>query len=378
MKVIVAPDSFKGSLTASEICNIVKTGILKVFSDAEVIELPMADGGEGTMENLVYSSQGKTLTIEVQDPLGRPIKASYGVLGDGETAVIEMAKASGLPLLQEHEKFPLTASSYGTGELIKDAVERGYRKFIIGLGGSATNDGGAGALRALGMKFYNQYGEELMEGGADLINLQKVDESDFFPQLPECTFTIASDVENTLCGIQGASYIFGPQKGASLEMVKQLDEALHHFSEVVVEQKGIEMRKLVGGGAAGGLGAALITFLGAEFVPGIQVVMKAVDFEKQVEGAHLVITGEGRLDTQTLAGKVIAGVTVKAQKSGVPTIALCGGLDLNDVQLKQLGVQAAFSVVRGPCSLEEALEKAPDWIEEQTIQILNVFKVFQK
>ncbi|WP_075618852.1 glycerate kinase [Paenisporosarcina indica] len=378
MKVIIAPDSFKGSVSASEMCRIIKRGIVKVFPEAEVIEVPLADGGEGTMENLVYSSIGTIKTIDVHDPLGRKIKASYGILGDGETVIVEMAQASGLPLVKEHEKLPLKTTSYGTGELIKDAVEKGYRKFIIGLGGSATNDGGVGVLKALGMRFYNVEDEELKDGGADLINLHHIDESSLLPELSECTFTIASDVENTLCGINGASYIFGPQKGATPGMVKQLDEALHHFSEIVMKQKNTDMRSKVGGGAAGGVGAALMTFLHAKFLPGIDVIMEALEFEKQILDANLVITGEGKLDAQTLSGKVIAGVTKITRKYGIPTIALCGGVELNDSQLKQLGLQAGFSVVPGPCTLKMALENAPVWIEERTIQVMNIMSCFQK
>ena len=378
MKFIIAPDSFKGSVSAPEICRIIKQGILHVFPEADVSEIPLADGGEGTMENLVYSSSGNIQTIDVHDPLGRKIKASYGIMGNGETVVVEMAQASGLPLLKKHEKSPLTTTSFGTGEIIKDAIEQGFRKFIIGLGGSATNDGGSGALRALGMKFYNVHGEELKEGGADLINLHHFDESGLLPELAECTFLIASDVENTLCGSQGASAVFGPQKGATPEMVNQLEKAFNHFSEIVLKQKSMDMRSEVGGGAAGGLGAALITFLNAKFMPGINVVMNAVDFEKQIQGADLVITGEGKLDVQTLSGKVIAGVTKAAKKKGIPTIALCGGLELNDSQLKELGLKAGFSVVPGPCSLEEALANAPLWIEERTIQIMSVISCFSE
>lgn len=378
MKIIVAPDSFKGSLSAPDICKIIKKGIVTVFPEAEVINLPLADGGEGTMENLVYSSNGKTISIDVKDPLGRKIKASYGILGDKETVIIEMAQASGLPLLKENEKNPLVTSSYGTGELIKDAVLNGYRKFIIGLGGSATNDGGAGALKALGMKFYDRSGSELRGEGADLINLTHFDESGLLPELSECVFTIASDVENTLCGIGGASYIFGPQKGATPEMVKQLDEVLFHFSEIVLGQKNIDMKKQIGGGAAGGLGAALITFLNARFCPGIEVIVKAIDFEKHIQDADLVITGEGKLDFQTLSGKVIAGVTKLTNRKEIPAIALCGGVTLSTAQLKELGLQAGFSIVPGPCSLEEALEKAPLWIEESTIQLMNIIHVFGK
>jgi glycerate 2-kinase len=378
MKVVIAPDSFKGSVSAPEICKIVKKGILAVFQEAEVCEVPLADGGEGTMENMVYSSNGTVTTINVTDPLGRNIEASYGVLGDNETVIVEMAQASGLPLLLEQEKNPLITTSYGTGELINDAIEKGYRKFIIGLGGSATNDGGTGLLKALGVKFLNEHGIELEDGGGNLIHLSHIDESAVNPVLKDCSFIIASDVENKLCGKDGASAVFGPQKGASAEMVKELDEALYHFSEIVFKQKNINMREFVGGGAAGGLGAALIAFLDAEFKSGINVVLDSIRFEEQVRNADLVITGEGKLDSQTLAGKVIAGVTKVTNKYEIPTIALCGGLALTNTQLKQLGLLSAFSIVPGPCSLETAIERAPVWIEERTIQIMNIINGFQK
>lgn len=378
MKVVISPDSFKGSVSAPEICKIIKKGILAVFPEAEVCEVPLADGGEGTMENMVYSSKGTVTTIPVSDPLGRTIKASYGVLGDGETVIVEMAQASGLPLLTEQEKNPRITTSYGTGELIKDALEKGYRRFIIGLGGSATNDGGTGLLKALGVKFYNHQGVELQDGGGDLIHLSYIDESGLHPLLKGCSFIVASDVENKLCGIDGASAVFGPQKGATPEVVKELDEALYHFSEVVLKQKNINMREFIGGGAAGGLGAALLTFLGAEFKSGIHVVLDSINFEKQVQEANLVITGEGKLDSQTIAGKVIAGVTKVTKEHSIPTIALCGGLALTNTQLKQLGLLSAFSIVPGPCSLETAIEKAPVWIEERTIQIMNIINGFQK
>ena len=377
MKIIIAPDSFKGSISAPEICGIVKSGVLEVFKNAEVCEVPLADGGEGTMENMVYSSNGTIITIDATDPLGRKIEGSYGVLGDNETVIIEMAQVSGLPLLTVKEKNPLITTCYGTGELIKHAIETGYRKFIIGLGGSATNDGGAGMLKALGIKFYNEQGVELEDGGGNLINLSYVDETGFHPVIKECSFVIASDVENKLCGKEGASAIFGPQKGATPEMVEQLDQALYQFSEVVLKQKNVRMREFVGGGAAGGLGAALITFLNAECKSGIQVVLDSIRFEEQVQEANLVITGEGKLDQQTLAGKVIAGVTRVTNKHEIPTIALCGGLALTSEQLEQLGLLSAFSIVPGPCSLETAIENTPTWIHDRTIQIMKIIKGFE-
>jgi glycerate kinase len=377
MKVVVAPDSFKGSISAPDICKFIKRGVEAVFPDATVTEVPLADGGEGTMENMVYSSNGTIEMVEVSDPLGRKVQASYGILGDKETVIIEMAQASGLPLLTEQEKNPLVSTSYGTGELIRHALDNGYRKFIVGLGGSATNDGGTGMLKALGVKLLNDQGNELNAGGGDLINLAYIDETEMDSRIKESSFIIASDVENRLCGEEGASVIFGPQKGASPEMVELLDSALFHFSEVVYKLKKINMRELIGGGAAGGLGAAFITFLHAELKSGIQVVTEAINFEEKVKEADLVITGEGKLDAQTLSGKVIAGVTGITNKYKIPTIALCGGLELSSSQLQKLGVLSAFSIVPGPCSLDVAIKNSPNWIEDRTTQILNTIKAFK-
>ncbi|MFC0274382.1 glycerate kinase [Metabacillus herbersteinensis] len=376
MNIIIAPDSFKGSISAPKLCSILKKGVLKVFPDANISEIPLADGGEGTLENMVYASGGRVMMTSVQGPLQKLVNASYGILGDNETVIIEMAQASGLPLVSEREKNPLLATSYGTGELIKHALGEGYRKFVIGLGGSATNDGGTGMLNALGVKFYDEIGQELKNTLDVLSNLSFLDDSEIDSRIQESSFTIASDVENTLCGLEGASFVFGPQKGATPEMVEQLDEALYNFSEVVFKQKNINMREIVGGGAAGGMGAALVTFLGAELKSGIEVVMDSINFEEIVQGVDLVITGEGKLDSQTLSGKVIAGVTKITNKYEIPVIALCGGLDLNHSQLSKLGVLAGFSIVPGPCTLDSALENAPDWAEDRIVQIMSIVKQF--
>ncbi|WP_261131607.1 glycerate kinase [Bacillus sp. Marseille-Q3570] len=377
MKVVIAPDSFKGSVSAKEVCAAIRKGVERVFPDSEVIELPLADGGEGTMENMVYSSNGTVNNIEVFDPLGRKIYAGYGVLGDDETAVVEMAQASGLPLLHNEERDPLHTTSYGTGELIKHALDSGYRKFIIGLGGSATNDGGMGMLKALGFEFFNSQKEALPEGGKALKDLAIVDESNMDKRIHEASFIIASDVTNPLCGDQGASAIFGPQKGATPAMVKELDEALDHFAEVVYKQKNGDMRLMEGGGAAGGMGAALLTFLGAEFRSGIQVVMESIQFEKLIEEVDLVITGEGRLDHQTLSGKVIAGVSKSAEKLKVPVIGLCGGMMIDTEIMDKLNLVSAFSIAPGPCSLEEAMENAEEWIIQRTETFMRVIKHYQ-
>lgn len=375
MKIVVASDSFKGSLSAQGVCQAVKQGIHSVFPEAEVIELPLADGGEGITESMVYASGGTIQRAMVKDPLHRTIEAEFGVLGDGETAVIEMAKASGLPLLSEKERNPLKASSFGTGELIRAALDAGYRKFIIGIGGSATNDAGTGMLKALGMKFYDGAGNELQEGGGDLIRLARLDDSGLDERLHDASFRVASDVRNRLCGPAGASAIFGPQKGATPEMVRQLDAALSHFADIVLSQKGIELRDFEGGGAAGGMGSALIAFLEAELQSGIDLVMESIGFQDKIEGADLIITGEGKLDAQTLDGKLITGITKSAGKAGVPVIALAGAQTLSSKQLAEIGLLSAFSIVSGPCTVEAAMEQAAPLITEKTIAILNVLKL---
>ncbi|TWT27276.1 glycerate kinase [Planomicrobium sp. CPCC 101110] len=375
MKIVVAPDSFKGSLPAQGVCRAVKEGIHAVFPEAEVVELPLADGGEGIMESMVYATGGNMAKTEVQDPLLRKIESAYGVLSDGETVIIEMAQASGLPLLAERERNPLAASSFGTGELIRAALDAGYRKFIIGIGGSATNDAGAGMLRALGTKFFDAAGNELEDGGAALARLARFDGSALDPRIGESAFLVASDVRNKLCGPSGASAVFGPQKGATPEMVGQLDAALGHFADVVMAQKGVDLRSYEGGGAAGGMGASLIAFLHATLQSGIDLVMETIGFDEKIRGADLVITGEGRLDAQTLDGKLITGITKAAGKAGVPVIALAGSQALTSAQAMEIGLVSAFSIVSGPCTVEEAMAQAEWLIKEKTIAVMNLLKL---
>ncbi|MCM3080212.1 glycerate kinase [Brevibacillus invocatus] len=376
MKIVVAPDSFKGSISARDLCAAVCRGIHAADPKIDVIELPLADGGEGTVDNMVYSTQGETRLVQVNDPLGRPIRAAYGILGDHATVIIEMAQASGLPLLKPDERNPLITSSFGTGELVLHALNAGYRKFIIGLGGSATNDGGAGMLKALGAAFYDQDGVLLPKGGASLEKLSYIDLSGLDKRLQESTFTIASDVNNPLCGANGASTVFGPQKGATPEMVQRLDMALSRFADVVEKQLGIDVRHLPGSGAAGGMGAALLAFLHAEFKSGIELVMDAIHFEQKIQAADLIITGEGKLDEQTMAGKVIAGVCKKAKPYQIPTIAICGGMELTSDQMDEIGLLAGFSIVPKPCSLEQAMEQAEGWAQERVEQIIRFMKRF--
>ncbi|TCP58068.1 glycerate kinase [Tumebacillus sp. BK434] len=374
MKVVVAVDSFKGSLDAKGVCAAVAAGVRRVFADAEIVEIPLADGGEGTAEQLAYATGGFLVDEEVSGPLGTPVQAKYGVLGDGKTAVIEMAQASGLMLVPEAARNPLITTSRGTGELILKALERGYRKFIIGLGGSATNDGGAGMLTALGLRFLDGEGRELAAGGGALGRLARIEKAGWDERLAEASFVVAGDVQNPLIGPQGASAVFGPQKGATPQMVQELDAALDRLGEAVLHRTGVEIRHLPGGGAAGGMGAALAAFMQAEVRAGIEVMMEAAELERRLGGADLMITGEGRLDAQTLSGKVIAGVSRAAAKQGVPAVALCGGLALSGAELAQLGVAAAFPIVPGPCLLSEAMAKTADWTADAAERVLRLWQ----
>ncbi|BBH24510.1 glycerate kinase [Paenibacillus baekrokdamisoli] len=374
MKVVIAPDSFKGSLTASELCAAIANGVRSVFPKADLICKPLADGGEGMVNHLVDATGGSLVSAAACDPLGRVRQATYGVLGDGRTAVIEMAAASGLPLLKDDERQPLITTTRGTGQLILHALDQGFRSFIIGLGGSATNDGATGMLRALGLQLMNAEGQQLPDGGGALRDLYRIDLTQLDERLAECHFTIACDVTNELCGPSGASAVFGPQKGATPEMVVLLDEGLRRLAECIEETRGIDVLYLAGGGAAGGMGAGMMGFLNAEIFSGIEVVMEASHFEKALQDADYVITGEGRLDEQTLSGKVVAGVCAAASRSRIPVIVLCGTNQLSTHELDELGEVSAFSIVPGPCTLEEAMRHTPDWVEAMVIQIFKVIR----
>jgi glycerate kinase len=375
MKLIAAPDSFKGSLDARSLCAAIREGARRANPRAEVVEMPLADGGEGTVENLVYASRGRLVRVTVTGPLGRPVEAAYGILGDGQTAVIEMAQASGLPLVPEAERNPLVTTSRGTGELILHALDAGYRRFIIGLGGSATNDAGAGLLRALGLGLFDAAGRPLADGGGALRELHRVDDSQLDPRLAEACFDVACDVSNPLCGPQGASAVFGPQKGATPEMVRLLDEGLRRFGEETRKVRGIDVLEAPGAGAAGGMGAALLGYLGARMRSGIEMVLEAAGWESQLSGADLIVTGEGRLDGQTLSGKVIAGVCRSAAVRKIPVVALCGSMELSGADMERMGLAAAFPIVKGPCTLEEAFRSTAAWAADTSEQIVRLFSL---
>lgn len=376
MKVVVCPDSFKGSLSSVDVAESIERGILRALGDngAQIVKIPLADGGEGTVESLVGASRGKLRRLNVRDPLLRDVEAFLGFMGDGTTAVIEMASASGLCLLSENERNPLITSTYGTGELLLAAANSGARKIIIGIGGSATNDGGAGAMSALGARFLDDRGDELPTGGGALIDLARIDMSGFkFPD--QITVEVACDVTNPLCGDRGASAVYGPQKGADPEMVAKLDAALHKFAEVVRRELGKDVADMPGAGAAGGLGVGLAAFLGAQLRSGIDIVLDAVGFDEAIVGADLIITGEGRIDSQTVYGKVVSGVLKRSKAAGIPVVALAGSLAEDIEPLYDAGLSAAFSIVPGPINLRRALANATRLVESTAERVFRLVRM---
>lgn len=363
MKIIIAPDSFKESLTALDVAIAIETGFGHVFPEAEYIKVPMADGGEGTVQSMVDATQGHLVDLEVTGPLGNQVKAQYGILGakDGQeptTAVIEMASASGLHLVPRDQRKPFYTTSFGTGELIKDALDRGIKHIVLGLGGSATNDAGAGLAQALGIQFKDNKQQELPFGGIALAQLSYVDVSQVHPLLAGCRFDVACDVDNPLCGERGASAIFGPQKGATPDMVEQLDKTLAHFADVLVQHGFDDYRLDSGAGAAGGMGLGAKVFLNATLKPGIEIVMETVGLAEKLQGADLVITGEGRIDGQTVFGKTPMGVLKQANENGVPTIGIAGSLGTDAEAILAHGMLAIFPIIPALDSLDNVLAQA--------------------
>jgi glycerate kinase len=343
-KIVVAPDSFKGTMSSVEVCDIIKCAIGSVDRGIEVVTIPIADGGEGTVDAFLCAAGGKRVVATVKDPLMRDIQAYYGILSDGLTAVIEMAQASGIGYV-ENDLRPLEATSFGTGQLIKSALDAGCNKIILGLGGSATTDGGVGAAAALGVRFLSEDQREIPPNGGGLSLLQKIDADGIDQRLKNTEIILACDVDNCLCGEKGAAAIFGPQKGASLEQVGVLDRNLAHYAEVIKRRFGQDVTGIRGGGAAGGLGVSLITFADAQIISGIQVVLDTVKFSEIINGADLIITGEGRIDSQTALGKVPAGIARAAKHHGVPVIAIGGSLGKGYEAVYDEGITSVFSVV---------------------------------
>lgn len=364
MKIVIAPDSFKGSLTAMEVATAIERGISEVFPDAIIDRVPMADGGEGTVQSLVDATDGEILTEQVTGPLGEEIDAEYGILGDGNTAVIEMAAASGLPLVPEDKRNPMLTTTYGTGELVKAALEHGCRKLIIGIGGSATTDGGAGVAQALGAKLLDDNGGEIGLGGGELARLAKIDMSTIDPRVAETETEVACDVDNPLTGPRGAAYVYSPQKGATPEMVKKLDIALKQFAEIVKCDLGKEVNDAPGAGAAGGLGAGLMAFLNAELKSGIDIVIEAAKLDEHVKDADLVITGEGMIDSQTIYGKTPIGVAKVAKRYDIPVLGIAGTLSDDCDVVYEHGIDALNSIAPGPISLNDAMTNGDRLVEK--------------
>lgn len=378
MKIIIAPDSFKESMTSKEAADSIEKGFRAIFPEADYTKIPVADGGEGTVQALVDATDGSIIEKTVTGPLGTPVSATYGLLGDGRTAVIEMAEASGLHLVPRQLRNPLKTTTRGTGELIADAVSHGVTEIIIGLGGSATNDGGAGMASGLGVRFLNENGQELADGGGSLHHLASIDMSGLSPDVQRVKVRAACDVENPLTGENGASFVFGPQKGASEETKVLLDQNLHHFARVLKRQLGMEADKVKGAGAAGGLGAGLIAFLHAELKSGIEIVLDTLSFSDQIRGADLIITGEGQIDGQTIFGKTPAGIAKCAAAQGIPVIAIAGSLGKGFENVYSAGITAAFSIVPGAVSLEEALVSGRCNLENTARNIAALYQTAKK
>ena len=372
-KIVIASDSFKGSISAAEVAACGERAVHRLFPDCKVVQLPVADGGEGTVETLTAALGGQSVATVVHDPLGRLITAQYGLITKEKTAIIEMATASGLPLLQPEERNPWLTSTYGTGELIRDALERGCRKFLIAIGGSATNDGGMGLLQALGFRFLNAEGQELPGCGGSLSQIEQIDTSRALTTLTECQFTVACDVTNPFYGREGAAYVFAPQKGADAEMVEALDQGLRHFAQLIQTTQGIAIDQLPGAGAAGGLGGGLVAFLQARLRPGIEMVLDALQFDTQIAGADLIFTGEGKLDAQTCMGKTPFGVLRRAQQQGIPVVALGGAVEASEA-LNRCGFLAVLPILPYPTSLTKAMDSTftQQNIERTVTQVLRL------
>ena len=375
MRIIVAPDSYKGSVSALGVAAAMARGIHAVFPEAEVQQVPVADGGEGTVEALVAATGGRFELTEVPGPLGDPVRARWGVLGDGRTAVLEMAAASGLPLIPEGRRDPRITSTAGTGWLIRAALDAGLRRLIIGIGGSATNDGGTGLARALGVRFLDAAGQPLPEGGAALARLDRIDLAGLDPRLADLELMVACDVDNPLTGPRGASAVYGPQKGATPEMVQELDRALGVYAQVATRVTGRAVADLPGAGAAGGLGAGLLWFTSAQLRPGVEIVLEATGFEAMVTDADLVITGEGRTDAQTAMGKAPVGVAAVAQRHQVPVVCLSGGLGDGADEVLSRGIGAVASIVPQPMSLEACVSQGAELIEAAAARVCRLLQV---
>ncbi len=373
--IVLAPDSFKESMSAKEACIAMERGIKKVNQDIKCVHVPMADGGEGTMQSLVDATNGKIYSLEVVGPLGNKVQAEYGILGDREVGILEMASASGIHLVSLDKRNPLITTTYGTGELIKACLDKGVKKLLIGIGGSATNDGGAGVIQALGGKLLDKDGNELGFGGGELGKLHNIDLTNFDPRLKDVVVEVACDVNNPLCGEKGASNVFGPQKGATPDMVSLLDNNLKHYANIIKEQIGMDVLEVPGAGAAGGLGAGLMAFLNGTLKKGIEIVIEYSGLEEKVKEADMVWTGEGSIDFQTQYGKTPLGVAAIAKKYDKPVIAFAGRVGDNIDVLYEKGIDSIFGIMKGVTSIEEALEKGKENIEKTSENVIRLMKL---
>jgi glycerate kinase len=373
MQIIIAPDSFKGSMSAAEAANSIEKGIKKVFKDAATIKIPIADGGEGTVEAIVMGSNGTIKETTVTGPLEEKVKAVYGILSDG-SAVIEMAAASGITLVPRGKLNPMEATTYGTGELVKTALDEGAKKIIMGIGGSATNDGGMGFAQALGVVFKDKEGNELGLGAKYLKDIHTIDISGMDSRIKDTQFIVACDVKNTLCGENGASAVYGPQKGATRKMVEELDNDLEHYASVIKEQLGKDIINVEGTGAAGGLGAGLLVFCNAVLKSGIKTVLEAVNIEQYLKDTSLIITGEGKIDGQSVFGKVPVGIAEVAKPYHIPVMVLAGGIGEGASKVYEYGIDSIMSIVNGPISLEQSINRGREFIEDAAERMMRILK----
>lgn len=377
MKILIASDSFKGSATTMEVAERIEKGLLRIIPELEVLKLPMADGGEGTVETLVYGMDGKFVYEEVTGPLGDRVQAKYGIIQD-QIAIIEMAEASGLVLVEEERRNPSLTSTYGTGELILSALQRGYGKIYVGIGGSATNDGGVGMARALGYRFLDRYGNEIPEGGDGLDGLRRIDRSNVTPLLEDAQITVMCDVENPLYGPDGAAYVYGPQKGADPQMVQLLDRNLRHLADILKEDMDVDIGDVPGSGAAGGLGGGLMAFCGADLRPGIEMVLDILEFDGLLKDVDLVITGEGRIDGQSSKGKVPAGVAKRARKLNKPLVAMAGGVGEGTEILHTMGIDLILPIVDRPMGLLDAMDGVGILLEKTGERLGRIIRLADK
>ncbi|EPO0900651.1 glycerate kinase [Citrobacter amalonaticus] len=377
MKIVIAPDSYKESLSALEVANAIEQGFREIWPDADYVKLPVADGGEGTVEAMVAATAGRIVDVDVTGPLGKTVTAFFGLSGDERTAFIEMAAASGLEQVPVALRDPLKTTSWGTGELIRHALDAGVDHIIIGLGGSATNDGGAGMVQALGAKLLDARQNEIGKGGAALDALTRIDISQLDPRLAACRIEVACDVTNPLTGKEGASAVFGPQKGATAETIDRLDTALVHYAQIITRDLEVDVLELAGGGAAGGMGAALYAFCGAQLRRGIEIVTDALQLDACVADADLVVTGEGRMDSQTIHGKVPVGVAKVAKRYHKPVIGIAGSLTADVGIVLEHGLDAVFSVIYTICTLDDALKNAAENVRMTARNVAATLKMGQ-